>query len=657
MDALIAAAGADLPPAIPALRRQLLLARAGRPRCGRGTAHHAGAGGAARRRARPRCSTRCTPSGSTWQRLDRLVPDELAQHWQITLDFLGRSPRAGRRCSPSEGCIDPADRRNRLLAAQARAWRAAPPPAPVIAAGSTGSIPATAELLAVIARLPQGAVVLPGLDRRRTRRPGAHRRRAGRSGLRRRPVASAVRPGACCCAGWASSARRVRPWPAPGVAGTRRRGRRIASRALAPGRQRRARLRRSRRLRRPRSTASTRSKRRARRRRPASIALIMRETLEDPDRTAALVTPDRALAPPRRGRAAALGHRRRRFRRPAAGADAARRLPAPGRPDDAAEASRRCRCWRRSSIRWPPAGRRPRRSAPRSARSNAARCAARGRRPASPACAGAGGGAQRGRPRRSEARRWLDRAGGERSAPLDRLVDHGAVQPRPSCWRRMWRRPRRWRQPTTESGAARLWAGDAGEALAGFVADLARGAPTAIRRSRSADYPALLDVLMAGRVVRPRCGRHPRLAIWGPLEARLQRADVMILGGLNEGTWPPQAHAEPVDEPADVQAFGLPLPERRIGLSAHDFCQAFAAPEVVADPRRARRRARRPCRPAGCCGSRRCCRQRLDRASAPARRADRCAGSGCWIAPGADRAAAAAGARRRRWRRGRASCR
>jgi len=34
----------------------------------------------------------------------------------------------------------------------------------VIAAGSTGSMPATAKLLATIAHLRHGAVVLPGLD-------------------------------------------------------------------------------------------------------------------------------------------------------------------------------------------------------------------------------------------------------------------------------------------------------------------------------------------------------------------------------------------------------------------------------------------------------------------------------------------------------------
>jgi ATP-dependent helicase/nuclease subunit B len=130
-----------------------------------------------------------------------------------------------------------------------------------------------------------------------------------------------------------------------------------------------------------------------------------------------------------------------------------------------------------------------------------------------------------------------------------------------------------------ETGAERLWAGEAGEAAAGFVAELNEAADGVDPLAADA-YPALLDVLLAGRVVRPRYGRHPRLAILGPLEARLRQTDVMILGSLNEDTWPPKAHVSPWMSRGMMQEFGLPLPERRIGLSAHDFAQAFSAPEV-----------------------------------------------------------------------------
>jgi len=95
------------------------------------------------------------------------------------------------------------------------------------------------------------------------------------------------------------------------------------------------------------------------------------------------------------------------------------------------------------------------------------------------------------------------------------------------------------------------------------------------------DWPAVFDAMLATEMVRPRFGRHPRLSIWGPLEARLQRADLLILGGLNEGTWPPSVETGPwINRPMRA-ALGLPQPERRVGLSAHDFAAALAAERVL----------------------------------------------------------------------------
>jgi ATP-dependent helicase/nuclease subunit B len=129
-------------------------------------------------------------------------------------------------------------------------------------------------------------------------------------------------------------------------------------------------------------------------------------------------------------------------------------------------------------------------------------------------------------------------------------------------------------------GTARLWAGEAGEAAAVLVADLV-AAGDALGAMPGRAYPALLDALMAGVAVRARHGAHPRLSVWGPLEARLQQADLVILGGLNEGTWPPGQRADPWLSRPMRSTFGLMPPERRVGLSAHDFAQAAAAPRVV----------------------------------------------------------------------------
>ena len=74
---------------------------------------------------------------------------------------------------------------------------------------------------------------------------------------------------------------------------------------------------------------------------------------------------------------------------------------------------------------------------------------------------------------------------------------------------------------------------------------------------------------------------HPRLFIWGPLEARLQSCDRIILSGLNEGTWPEQPGADGF-LPRNIRSkIGLPDTEARIGLSAHDFAQLTCNPKVI----------------------------------------------------------------------------
>src|SRR5262249_57209230 len=94
-------------------------------------------------------------------------------------------------------------------------------------------------------------------------------------------------------------------------------------------------------------------------------------------------------------------------------------------------------------------------------------------------------------------------------------------------------------------------------------------------------FPALFEALMAGAVVRPAYGSHPRLAIWGLVEARLQQPDLVVLGGLNEGTWPGPPADDPWMSRQMRQQFGIAVPERAIGIAAHDFMQGAGAPEVA----------------------------------------------------------------------------
>jgi ATP-dependent helicase/nuclease subunit B len=160
-DAAGGEAAADIPPAIAGLRRQLLLARMIRAKepedvteeqCARLAAELA------------RLLDQVQTERLDFAGLEALVDETYAEHWKITLEFLRIITDEWPKILAEEGCIDPAERRNRVLEAQTALWQRNPPADPVIAAGSTGTIPATADLLAAVARLPAGCVVLPGLD-------------------------------------------------------------------------------------------------------------------------------------------------------------------------------------------------------------------------------------------------------------------------------------------------------------------------------------------------------------------------------------------------------------------------------------------------------------------------------------------------------------
>ena len=171
--AMLDAESAAIPPAIGELRRRMMLARlimAARAQSDIGRGGPAGQAirldqAAQLAQELGRLLDQVETERKDLSALESLVPDGLAAHWQLTVNFLDILRRAWPAILEEEGAIDPAERRNRLLDLQARIWQAAPPTAPVIAAGSTGSIPAAADLMALVARLPAGAVYLPGLDR------------------------------------------------------------------------------------------------------------------------------------------------------------------------------------------------------------------------------------------------------------------------------------------------------------------------------------------------------------------------------------------------------------------------------------------------------------------------------------------------------------
>ncbi|MGR3712845.1 MAG: double-strand break repair protein AddB, partial [Shimia sp.] len=124
-----------------------------------------------------------------------------------------------------------------------------------------------------------------------------------------------------------------------------------------------------------------------------------------------------------------------------------------------------------------------------------------------------------------------------------------------------------------------LWQERAGIKAAKVVADLREHAPVAGPITAS-DYADLFGAVLAREEVRDRDQGHPHILVWGTLEARVQGADLVILGGLNEGSWPEAPSPDPWLNRKMRHDAGLLLPERRIGLSAHDFQQAVCASEV-----------------------------------------------------------------------------
>ncbi len=512
-----------------------------------------------------------------WRRLEGIVPEELAAHWQTTRSFLSIVTETWPEIERAQGLLGPAARRRLLLDAQVALWETSPPSGAVIAAGSTGSIPAVARLLASIARLPEGQVVLPGLDQSCRQElweaiaadPGhpQHGLAALLSLLEITPDRVALWPQSLPESDAAALANlAMRPaaetvtWRdlAAGASPNRRAG---WSRALAGTTWY--------------DCADERSE-------ASLIALLLRQALEEPRKTAALVTPDRDLA--RR-----VGAELARWEiaindsggRPLAETPpmAFLRLLAKAVADELTPEALL------ALLKHPlAAAGRERRHLARDTL-ELERHLLRGPRP-QPGIAGLHGAIARAR----QAERPLAK---ERADRLDALVE-GLEQCLAPFLARASRQTdsfaallethlqvaERLAATVEESGAERLWAGEAGEASVDAIGEL-RAAAADLPDLWPGDYPELFDSLLEGRVLRPRYGLHPRLFLWGPLEARLQSCDLVILGSLNEGSWPAQPDPGPwLSRPMRAE-LGLPPPERRVGLAAHDLVQSLAAPEVV----------------------------------------------------------------------------
>lgn len=541
----------DIPPAMGDLKRQMILTRLVGQRDPRASLEQ----NALLAQELARLLNQVATGRIDFDSLGKLAADQYARHWEDVLRFLEIITTNWPAILAEYGAIDPAERRNRLLAAQAALWSQRPPKNPVIAAGSTGSIPATADLLAVVAALPDGAVILPGLDRtlceETWQKLDESHPQAGLARLLRK---------------FDSDRSMVRDWPLPpGRTRDRQRRTELLSQALVPATA----------ISGPVSAsgfdeASLEGVSRIDCADPVAegkvVALIMREALEIPARTAALVTPDRNLA----RRVAAELRRWDISIDDSAGQPLAQTVPAVFLRLVADLLTHDFNpVTLLAMLKHPLAGGGMATAAFRTLARRLEVDKLRGPRPRD--------GWQGLMSTDRDVHRWLQTLA-DMTRPITDLAVRQAV-PLVDLVRAHVLVAERLASTDRKPGADRLWAGEAGEALALFFAELGEGAPV-FPDLEPREYTPFLETLMRGRAVRPRHGRHPRLHIWGPLEARLQQADVMILGGLNEGTWPAEPESGPWMSRPMMAAFGLPPPERRTGLAAHDFVQAFSAPTV-----------------------------------------------------------------------------
>jgi ATP-dependent helicase/nuclease subunit B len=612
------AGGGDLPPAIGSLERRLVLTqlvmrwRAAEAEAARraGDTPHLGPDPTALDRDTPakasglaaelaRLMDMIETEGVSLASLQELVPDTFSAHWQKTIDFLKILTELWPAYLAAGELLSPADRRNRLILAEAARLAAHPPAGPVIVAGVTGSIPATAELMRQVLRLDSGAILLPGLDvdldeaswqaiaptdpdaERHPEHPQyglkvlLDRLGVGRADVavltetplttpeaaRARLVSEAMRPAGTTglWRGFAETTDRDRV--AAGLDGL--------TLLAAPSAEDEA----------------------------EAVALILREALETPGRTAALVSPDRLLARRVAVRLETWGIRvddsaGRPFPKTVPGAfldlvveaiqhdfEPARLMALLRHPLTRIgltpfEVRRTARYLELAAFRTTYLDR---------GLDGVATALARAEREVRVEKTRRDRAVGRLWPEDWEAAHDLVRRLRDAYEPLlAQFAESGTIPLARLAKAHAETAERIAALPDTDmaaDGGSPLYQGEAGEEAATLLAglmDTSMPAPAI----EAGDYADFYRSLVATESVRPRVPVHPRLSIWGPFEARLQRPDVVVLGSLNEATWPEAVDPGPWLNRPMRRALGLPSPEEKLGHAAHDFSSLLGAERV-----------------------------------------------------------------------------
>lgn len=486
-----------------------------------------------------------------WMMLDSLVPEDFAEHWQRTLEFLKIIREHWPQLQEGQGWMAPWQRRNQLFALLLECWQQHPPQVPVIAAGSTASTPAVAKLLKAIHALPQGSIVLPGFDTTlgETLASSTH----PQLGMQELVLSAGVKPS------------QVKPLPVATVAPIDRQvflslamasvgeaeSWRVTQPEVAKALQGMACV----------ETGNMQES-------SLAAALLMRETLEHSGKTAAFISPDRSMARAVSAQLARWGIQ----------VDDSAGRPLAQTPQavflflllDAAAQGELRPVSLLSLVKHPlfvlaadkaeiySAFRTLERKAMREVVSTDMHTV---REQAKQEC-----------PQQVE---WLDRVE-QALAPLvaqfagDKpLAFTEAVQVLLAVAEQC---------STDRQGVLHLWQGEGAAELRDFFAKL--NDLQVQSQINLSELAGLLRAMMRGEVVRPHYGTHPRLQILSPMEARLQRYDRVILADMNEGGWPEIPDSDPWMNREMRRKLGLPSADKRIGLQAHDFLQQASGGEV-----------------------------------------------------------------------------
>ncbi len=495
-----------------------------------------------------------------------LLASNVSEHWKDSIHIFARVQQRWRAVLDGRGEVDAATRRNMLFDRAGRKWRKSPPENPIVAAGVTSAAPALARMLSAIAHMPNGAVILPDLDLAMDEAAWEELGLAGQSKEVGEQVFS--RGDALTHPQYhlklllnrmGVNRAEVDQWHRKGLgAAPPERTHAISSLFLPPQASkswidlepRKRRLSGVRLLNVPTSEEEAQA-----------IALLVREALEHPERRVAVITPDRALA-------------RRVVRHLGRWNIAA---------DDTAGMPLNLTAAGRFFLQL-------------------AECATEGFAPVPLIAVLAHPLVRRG----DERRQWLENLrtferklrGPRPASGLDTLAGIAAEAGVDEWWQGEVAPILSALQfesdelplasaidilvDTAEAVAGDgVWGQEDGRALSRFVEEIRLNArDTGITISLSDMHSALRDA-MEQVAVRPPYGGHPRVAIYGLLESRMTRADLVICGGLNEGTWPGVSGSDALLAPPILRALGVPGADFRIGLSAHDLAGALGAPEVV----------------------------------------------------------------------------